>query len=116
MVPDLNWDGKGCAINIRGPIVDVFAALIIFLLHESPGIPILRCPECATIFYRIRKQQYCSCQCVNRVNARKWRASPEGKKKQATRSRKRYQKQVRRAKENNNLKVGRGLRNAETES
>src|SRR5262249_12045963 len=39
------------------------------------------CPECRRIFYRVRKQKYCSKTCINRVSRRKWLENPKNKKK-----------------------------------
>ena len=33
------------------------------LLIRNPIRPILRCPVCDKIFYRVKKQQYCTRQC-----------------------------------------------------
>jgi CGNR zinc finger len=52
----------------------LFLLHLIILLLQEPGDRIRRCPECATYFYGIRTQTYCSRTCGNRVTQRRWRA------------------------------------------
>jgi hypothetical protein len=58
---------------VEGATRDVFLYLVMFLVQRGGGKYILRCPECQTIFYRNRNQEYCSRPCVNRVSQRLWR-------------------------------------------
>jgi len=58
---------------VEGATRDVFLYLVMFLVQRGGGKFILRCPECRTIFYRNRNQEYCSRPCVNRVSQRLWR-------------------------------------------
>ena len=81
---------RRCVLMLTGSFYDVFLLLLSFLLPEEPTEHILRCPECETIFYRARKQQYCSRPCVNRANVRAWRQSEEGKRTEAERAHERY--------------------------
>lgn len=84
------------SLMIKGTIRDVFLMLLLVLLSEEPTDRVLRCPECATLFYRIRKQQYCSRPCVNRANVRNWRQDKEVKQAEAERAHTRYEKRTKR--------------------
>jgi endogenous inhibitor of DNA gyrase (YacG/DUF329 family) len=55
-----------------------------------------RCPECQTVFYRVRKQQYCSRRCTNRANMRQWRQTEKGKTRESDLNHRRYQSRVKR--------------------
>ncbi len=59
-------------------------------LLAHTGDYIRRCPECATIFFAIRREQlYCQPRCQNRVAARKWRESNKsGERKESHRGKK----------------------------
>ena len=59
-------------------------------LLAHTGDYIRRCPECATIFFAIRRDQlYCQPRCQNRVAARKWReAQKTGERKESHRGKK----------------------------
>jgi hypothetical protein len=78
---------------VTGITHDIFLLTFLHLL-AGPADMILRCPECATLFYRVRKQQYCSRACVNKATVRKWRGTPTGKAKENTRARDRYRVRV----------------------
>jgi len=58
---------------VEGVLRDVFLYLVMFLVQRGGGKYLGRCPECQTIFYRNRNQDYCSRSCVNRVSQRLWR-------------------------------------------
>jgi hypothetical protein len=75
---------------IYGPPRDIFYSTLVILLNRDPTDRIQRCPECRTIFYRIRKQKYCCHVCANRVSVRRWRKSEAGKQAEAERSHQRY--------------------------
>jgi hypothetical protein len=61
-------------VQVRGTLIDVFTLTLFHLFaagwlhHVSP------CPECGTLFVRIRRQKYCRRRCVNHANLRAWRA------------------------------------------
>jgi hypothetical protein len=59
--------------------------MTLFVLHYlascEPANRLLRCPECGKIFYRIRKQTYCSRACTNRVLFRRWQHSKKKRRK-----------------------------------
>ena len=80
-------------VHITGPERDVFYCVLALLLGQEPTDRVQRCPECRTIFYRIRKQKYCSHVCANRVSVRRWRKSHGGKaykRAEAARAHNRY--------------------------
>ncbi|MGB2726234.1 MAG: hypothetical protein WBC46_16845, partial [Nitrospira sp.] len=66
-----------------------FEYRFVHLLAQT-GDYIRRCPECATIFFAIRRDQlYCQPRCQNRVAARKWReAQKTGERKESHRGKK----------------------------
>jgi hypothetical protein len=67
-----------------------FEYRFVHLLAQT-GDYIRRCPECATIFFAIRRDQlYCQPRCQNRVAARKWREPerPRGDERRAAVARK----------------------------
>ena len=78
---------------VEGSTSDVFLLILFHLLSREPSDRIYRCPECKSIFYRVRRQKYCSRQCANRVSVRQWRASEKAEEKEKTRSHKRYRDQ-----------------------
>jgi hypothetical protein len=77
---------------VHGSIQDLFLLLLYLLLSREPTDRIMRCPECKTMFYRMRKQRYCTRPCVNRANMRKWRQTATGKERERTRQRARYRR------------------------
>jgi hypothetical protein len=84
-----------------------FQAALLLLVLKDPGVARLRmCPECRTVFIRVRKQRYCTRRCVNRANMRAWTARPHGKASHRKSSREAYKKLVR-ARTGPRVKVGR---------
>jgi hypothetical protein len=83
-------------LEASGTTRNTFLVVLYFLLSREPTDRILRCPECQTIFYRIRKQQYCSRPCVHRAAVRKWRRTETGQRYERQRSRSRYEARVKR--------------------
>lgn len=71
-----------------------FLLMLQILLYSEREDRIFRCPECEKIFFRIKKQKYCSRTCVNRVAVRKWRQTAEGKTKESERMRQRYKNKI----------------------
>jgi hypothetical protein len=63
-------------------------------LKDAPPDAVRRCPECATLFVRVRKQVYCSRACLNRSGVRRWRSTAAGKQDDKTRSRARYEQKT----------------------
>jgi hypothetical protein len=81
-------------LGIRGTARDMFRLVLCLVLMLESTDRILPCPECKKLFYRIRRQEYCSRACVNRANVRKWRATEEGKQQEAKRARAKYERKV----------------------
>jgi hypothetical protein len=68
----LNMPGRNL-FRVKLPVRGAFFLTLGVLLWQEPTHRILQCPECNTIFYRVRNQQYCGRTCVNRANKRAWR-------------------------------------------
>ncbi len=79
--------GKPLSQTYRGEPATIFRAALVMLLLDEPGSHVRVCPECESLFYRVRRQIYCSARCTDRAN---WRAYPEQKKRRARR--KEYEK------------------------
>jgi hypothetical protein len=79
-------------VVVKGTARNMFLLVLLLLLKEEPTDRILPCPECGRLFYRVRKQAYCSRSCVNRATVRKWRATEEGKQQDRERAATRYRK------------------------
>lgn len=71
--------GKGHHLLVGGSLPDIFIFITTFLLYESPGTTILRCPDCKTLFQRHGRQKYCSRECVNRATVREFRAKKKAR-------------------------------------
>lgn len=65
------------ASQVHAPLRDLFLWHLFLLLLQEPPDRIRCCPECETIFYRVKKQAYCSRTCGNRVTQRRWRERRE---------------------------------------
>jgi hypothetical protein len=79
----------------HGDVRDLFLLRLVFLLQKDAS-HIRRCPECGVIFYRVRKQAYCSRRCTNRANMRAWRQGPNGKVQESDANHRRYEARVKR--------------------
>jgi hypothetical protein len=64
------------------------------VLMEEGTSHIETCPECNRLFYRVRKQKFCSKTCINRVSRRNWLEKPRNKRKERQWARERYQRRV----------------------
>src|SRR5262249_26342123 len=64
------------------------------VLMEEGTSQVQACPECGRLFYRVRKQKYCSKTCINRVSRRNWLANPKNKKKDRQWAQERYERRV----------------------
>jgi hypothetical protein len=73
----VGWRGTLLA---TGSTRDTILLLVLMLLYGTERPPIGRCPECERLYLRVRRQQYCSRPCVNRANARAYRATLLDKK------------------------------------
>jgi hypothetical protein len=88
----------GASMVVSGPYLGLlsYKAALLLLFAKTPAVSRLRmCPECCTVFLRVRKQQYCSRVCVNKANMRAWLKTPKGKASQRASSRRTYEKRVR---------------------
>lgn len=74
--------GRPAFPTFYGSASNMFFLILALLLGQQPSDRIRRCPECQRLFLRIRKQEYCSRMCVNRVNKRTWREAQEKKAQQ----------------------------------
>jgi hypothetical protein len=99
-------------LEVSGTTQNTFVTVLYLLLSREPTDRILRCPECQTIFCRIRKQQYCSRPCVHRAAVRKWRRTDAGQQYERQRSRTRYEARVKRT-HGNRVKINRRVRSGE---
>ena len=70
----------GLAFLVKGKPYDLFLELLFMHLAKAGTVrPVLRCPECDDLFYRIRKQKFCSNRCVRKSNWRDYIRTPDGK-------------------------------------
>ena len=68
--------------SAMGSVRDCTLAQLMEILKCSDTKPVMRCPQCQKIFYRKRKQLFCSTTCTNREMAqRKRRRDAETQKK-----------------------------------
>jgi hypothetical protein len=75
------WNGSTPGrhqVVIKGTTEQCFLNLIFWLVMQEPPDRILACPECQTLFYRVKQQAYCSRKCGNRVTVRNFRARIQG--------------------------------------
>lgn len=65
------WMLFGGTLGVRGTPVQVLESVLLFALTQSrEGRQIRVCPEDGKLFFRVRRQRYCSRQCVDRANKR----------------------------------------------
>lgn len=93
--PEREDSPTGVSQLIDGTLRDLLLWRLAFVL-ACDASHVRRCPECRTIFYRVRKQLYCSRRCTNRANMREWRKTPEGKARESDLNHSRYQARVKR--------------------
>lgn len=74
ILPLARLDPPRAILSAHGATRDVTLLVLIHILAQSDLSPIRRCPEDGRLFYRVRRQEYCSRACVNRANKRTWRA------------------------------------------
>jgi hypothetical protein len=70
------------------------AAFVLLVANGPEASRVRLCPECGSLFIRVRKQLYCSRKCVNRVNMRRWLADLKGRESHRRSSRKTYERAV----------------------
>lgn len=61
-------------VLIEGQLRDCLLGLLLRLLERGETSPIMRCPQCQTIFYRSGKQLFCTRTCTNRAMVQRKRA------------------------------------------
>jgi hypothetical protein len=94
----LNWQrdqDEDAALFHDGSLRDLFLSTLVFLLARDVA-HVRRCPECKTIFYRVRKQRYCNRTCTNRANMRDWRQTEKAKQGESDLNHARYKTRVQR--------------------
>jgi len=66
-------ESRCTSLFLTGPFRDIFLFTLFHLINAAERNTILRCPEpnCRRIFYRIRKQQFCSHRCAVRASVRR---------------------------------------------
>jgi hypothetical protein len=65
---------------VQGSTRDLVLHTLIQLIVKEDVSAIRRCPEDERLFYRVRRQAYCSRTCVNRANKRTWRENQDKKR------------------------------------
>ena len=91
-------EGGGLLYRVQAKPDDLFFEVLFRHLEQAGSLkPILRCPECPNLFYRVRKQKYCGSKCVKKANWRAYVKTSQGKaaKKRADRKRRLAVKQSR---------------------
>jgi hypothetical protein len=84
--------------------LDLFFIRLGLVIIDEGTNRIQHCLECGRMFYRVRKQVYCSKTCINRVSRRKWLENPKNRKKERQWARERYERRVK-EKTHGNVKV-----------
>ena len=73
-------DEGGLAYLITGEPHELFLEVLFKLFEQAGSVsPVLRCPECDDLFYRVRKQRYCTRRCVSKANWRTYMKTDAGK-------------------------------------
>jgi hypothetical protein len=68
--------GQAALITATGSARDISLLRLIHLLAQGENANrVRRCPDCGRLFFRKRRQLYCSKKCVNRVNKRDKRSA-----------------------------------------
>jgi hypothetical protein len=94
----LDWNQdqpEDVGLLMDGTLRDMFLHVLSLLLSQDMA-HMRRCPECQTIFYRVRKQRYCTRTCTNRANMRAFRQTAKGKELESDLNHERYKARVRR--------------------
>lgn len=73
-----NWKKKN-VLELLGSSRDCFLMILFHLLSQEPVNRIQACPGCNRIFYKAKRQKYCSRRCSNRVYMREYRSTENGK-------------------------------------
>jgi hypothetical protein len=81
-------------LHVAGNPRDCFLTVLYFLLSQEPVGRIRVCPGCGEIFYKVKKQKYCSRRCGNRAYMREYRSTENGKDKESKENHKAYEKRT----------------------
>lgn len=83
-------------LTAHGSTRDMFLLRLYLLLSREPVDRLLRCkaPDCDVIFYRKRKQEFCSTKCTNRAYMKEYRKDANFAANAAEESHKRYASRV----------------------
>jgi CGNR zinc finger len=93
-VPGL--EKSGAMLQAMGPTRDMFLLRLFNLVSREPFDRILRCKasDCERIFYRKRKQEYCSTKCTNRAYMKDYRKGSNYAQSAAEQAHERYKKRM----------------------
>lgn len=89
------YDSDDCLLMARGSTRDTFLFTLAAILTSKPVGQIKNCPECSSLFFRVRKQVHCSEKCTNRAYMRGYRNDGEIKKNEAEKAHDRYKRKMR---------------------
>jgi hypothetical protein len=93
-----NWSpmrlGSAIVLNASGSVREGFLFLLVLLLAQHGLQNVRRCPslECGRLFWKVRRQLYCSRTCVNRENQRAWTRKKRRLEPSSAKSRQRAKK------------------------
>lgn len=87
---------KGPIVGFGGDLAFCLRVKATLMLAGESSQLVRRCPECPTIFVRVRKQLYCSRKCTNAANMRAWLLTKQNKAKHRESSQRTYEKAVKR--------------------
>ena len=94
----LMMSGERVVLSVRdsaaSPMKETFLPVLFYALADISAKPLLRCPECDTIFFRVRKQAYCSATCRNRRSMREYLRQPGRKEERRKAARRAYERRV----------------------
>lgn len=98
----------GCVLLGHGSIRDVALTCVVLLIAEHP-FRVMKCPECGTLFFRNKKQQFCSSRCGDRLYMRLRRQKEAVRDRESDSNHRQYAKRVRQ-KTGRNVSIGRKRR------
>jgi hypothetical protein len=90
----LNRDDQRKVLCVAGSPRDCFLMVLYLLLSKEPVGRIRICPGCSEVFYKVKKQKYCSRRCSNRVYMRQYRKTDNGKDEVSKSNKKAYEKRT----------------------
>jgi hypothetical protein len=97
---------RGDLMAVHGSSRDCFLFILYHLVTQEPGTVkrIELCPGCGQIFYKIKRQKYCSQRCSNRTYMQQYRATNGDEISES--NHKQYEKRAK-AKTGKSVKIGR---------